>query len=268
MWSGTGSDRRLERRLPVCVGLVGRAVDQIEVHVLEAGGARLGDGLLGTSGPVPAVEHLEDVRRGRLHAQRDSGEPGLAQPGEVARRDGLGVRLGRDLDVGGEPEPLADLAHDQPEVLGGQQAGRAAAEEDRAHRRDALAQASPSPRTSAASRNSSSMVSTYVPRLTPGAEFGRGVGVEVAVAAAGIAERDVRVDPERARPRRCPASPAAAARRAVQGRRAAMRRARPQCATRAFAPAGGGPHGRSRTGRRQRPESSLRHRPHWSSAAA
>ena len=75
--------------------------------MLEAGRVRLGDRLLRDARAVPPVEHLEHVRHRRLHAERDPGEAGLAQLGEVAGRDRLGVGLGRDLDVGGQPEPLA-----------------------------------------------------------------------------------------------------------------------------------------------------------------
>ena len=94
MWSGSAANGGVERALPVGVGLVRRAVDQVEVDVLEPGRAGLGHRRFGTARPVPPVEHLEHVRHGRLHAQRHPGEARLAQLGEVARGHRLGIGLG------------------------------------------------------------------------------------------------------------------------------------------------------------------------------
>jgi hypothetical protein len=103
--------------------------------VLEAGRVRLGNCPLGTARTVSSVQHLEDAGHGGLHAQRQSGEAGLAQLGEISGRHRFGIRLGGDLSVRLDTESFGDLGDDQAEMFGGQQRGRAATEEDRRHRR-------------------------------------------------------------------------------------------------------------------------------------
>ena len=91
---GLGAQRGVERAAPVVRGLARRAVDQVEADLLEAGGARLGDGLLRAAGRVHAVEDRQHARHGALHPQREPREAGLAQRRQLAGIDRLGVGLG------------------------------------------------------------------------------------------------------------------------------------------------------------------------------
>ena len=192
--------------------------------MLEPGGA----GPRGAAGRAPglvyAIEYREHAGHRALHAERDAGHalgPQLAQGGLV---DAFRVGLGRDLGSGGQAELGVDGPQDATERRRGHQGRRPAAEEHRAHRE-----------VSAVSRRSEHLagepdlgdrqagVAAHGYRGGAGrpAEFGGGVGVEVAVAAAGRAERHVHVDPER--PLAQPAgarSPAGSRRRGRAHRRA------------------------------------------------
>src|SRR3569833_3647992 len=79
---GPGGDGGVEAGLPVGVALAGRAVDQVEVDVVEAGLPRPGDALLRPAGRVRAVEHGQDVLAGALHPERHAGEARLTERGE------------------------------------------------------------------------------------------------------------------------------------------------------------------------------------------
>ncbi|CAM5574993.1 hypothetical protein SALBM217S_07552 [Streptomyces griseoloalbus] len=191
---GTRADRRVERGAPVVVRLPRRAVDQVEVDVVEAGRAGLGDARLGPAGGVGAVEDLQHVLPGALHAEGDPVEAAGPQLGQVGRADGLRVGLRGDLGVRRETELLADRAQHPHQVARGEQGGRASADEHRAHRARVVAEDLP---------GQPDLVDEGLGVVVAGgehaagaAQLGRGVGVEVAVAAAGGAVGDVQVEPE------------------------------------------------------------------------
>jgi hypothetical protein len=178
-----GADRHVQRGGEVRRGLPRRSVDQIEVDVLEARRARLGRGLRRPSRGVPAVQHREHVRRGRLHAQRDPGEPGRPEPAQRVRGDRLGIGLRGDLRAGGQPPGGVDAVQDPAEIARIEQGRRAAADEHGVHRRG---------------HHIAGQLQLGEQRVDVAllARLVRGVGVEVAVTAPGRAERDMDIYPE------------------------------------------------------------------------
>ena len=160
---GRGEDG-VERGGPVGVGLPRRAVDQVEVDVLEPGGARP---RAAASTARPGV-----CRRSRTASTCSAADcmPRLTRVKPASRSraseagvDRLRVGLGGHLDVVGDREQLADLGEDGGEVVGRQQRGRAAADEDRARPWAGRGRAS-----RAARRSSAIAVPAYSARLAPG----------------------------------------------------------------------------------------------------
>src|SRR5207245_391095 len=137
------------------------------------------------------VEHGQHVLGGGLHAQADPGEVGFAQRGQGGGGDRLGVGLGGHLDVGGDREQVPDGGQDGGQVGGRQQGGRAAPDEAGRHLRRLGAQHGRGPAQLGDQR------AGVLGPVGPGTQLVGGVGVEVAVAAAGGAERHVHVEPER-----------------------------------------------------------------------
>jgi hypothetical protein len=138
---------------------------------------------------VDPVEYGQHLRHRALHAERHPGETTRPQLGEVTRVDRLRVGLGGDLGAVGQPELGVDRAQDRDQVGGREQRRRAAAEEHGLHpNRTEHPAGQPNlvdhrPRVVLATRST--------------AELSGGVGVEVAIAAAGGAVRHMHVDPER-----------------------------------------------------------------------
>ena len=141
---------------------------------------------------VGAVEGPQHVVDGRLHAEADAVEARGPQLLEVPRGDAVGVGLGGDLDAVGQAELRGRARHDRAEVGGLQQRRRTSAEEDRLDLDVAVAQHVAGEADLADRR--------LGVRRAAGAdlvaELVGGVGVEVAVAAAHAAERDVDVEAE------------------------------------------------------------------------
>ncbi len=186
-----GADRRLQRPPPVVVALPRRAVDQVQADVVEPGRARPSHALFWSPGLVLAVKRAQHVRYRALHSERDPGDSLRPQFPEGGGVDGFRVRLDRDFRVTGQAEGLADPGEDAAEPRRGEQRRGAAAEEHRAHRGFAR-------RKNAGGDGDLACYQVRVGVLRgAAAEFGRGVGVEVAIAAAGPAERDVHVHAER-----------------------------------------------------------------------
>ncbi len=159
----------------------------------ESGRPRPGDALLGAARRVRPVKDGEYMLGRALHAEGDPGEAGLAQLRQAALVHALRVGLGRDLGTDGEAELGLDSGEDFAEVAGGQQCRRPAAEEHGAHRRRGGSQ-----HLTRQSDLCHRKARVTVPGC-PGAELHGGVGVEVAVAAPGGAERDMNIDSERNR---------------------------------------------------------------------
>ena len=109
-------DRRVDGAAQVVVGLPRRAIDQVEVDVVEAGAAGFARRVERPARRVHPVEHRQHVRRHRLHAKRHPRVARRPQSLEEVRRRGLGVGLGGDLGVRGQREVLADrVEHRSPD---------------------------------------------------------------------------------------------------------------------------------------------------------
>lgn len=189
------TDRRVQRGPPVVVGLPGRPVDQIEVDVLEARLPRLGDTRLGPPRRMRAVQDLQHMLPRALHPERDPVEAALPQLGQIRRIDGFRVGLGGDLGIVREPELVADRPQHPYQVSGGQQGRRAAADEDRTDRTRIVTED-----LAGLADLADQMGCVVVPggqRTAGTAQFGGGVGVEVAVPAAGRAVGHMQVEAER-----------------------------------------------------------------------
>src|SRR5699024_6597780 len=109
----------------VLVALSGSAVDQVEVDVFEPCSPRPLHALFRPSGGVSALEDLQYVLPGALHAKGDAGETGLTQTYQMVGVDRLGVGLGGQFRIGQQTETVPDLRHDAAEVLRRQQGGGA-----------------------------------------------------------------------------------------------------------------------------------------------
>ena len=144
---------------------------------------------------VGTLQHLEHVGYGGLHAEGHAVHARLGQGLERAVRHRVRVGLHRDLRVRGQPETLACLLQNSREVLGREQRGRAAAEEH------AVQWARWRPGGLENGTTETDLRGGVVMVIFPGhvrAQLGHRVRVEVAVAAAHRAERDVHVQAQRA----------------------------------------------------------------------
>ena len=184
-------ERSVEARLPVLERLARRAVDEVEAH-RETRLARPLDDLRHAVGVVGAVERRERVRDGGLHAEGHARDAAVGEASERVGVHGVGVRLGRHLGTGRESERVPHRPEHRDEVIGRQQRRGAAAEEHR--RRGTLGQTRA---VEHLAREADLPRRLTCEVLLPGAEqLGRGVRVEVAVAAAHAAERHVEIDAE------------------------------------------------------------------------
>ena len=160
--------------------------------MVESGFTRLGRRLGRAPRGVDAVENRQHMWTGTLHAQRHAGEAGVEQPVEPCGTSRFGVRLGGDLNLGREPELVADGPDHPTEVGRGQQARRPATDEDR-RRGDVL-------RTEHTASQPELGDGTVCPgcagRARIRTQLVGGVGVEIAVPAPGGTERHMQVDAE------------------------------------------------------------------------
>ena len=197
---GPGGDGGLQRAPPVGVGLAGRPVDQVQADVLESGGP----GPRRTTGRAPRLVHAikdrEHAGHRALHPERHAGHARRAQFAQGGFVDAFRVGLRRHLGSGCQAELGVNGSQDVAEGGRGHQGGRPAAEEHRAHRdvRARFASGQHLPGEPDLGQGQGGIAAQRDDgRAGPAAEFGGGVGVEVAVAAAGRAERHVHVNPER-----------------------------------------------------------------------
>ena len=197
---GSGSDGGRQRAPPVGVGLPRRAVDQVQADVLEPGRA----GPRGAAGRTPrlvhAIEHRQHARHRALHPERNPGYALGPQFAEAGLVNAFRVGLRRHLGAGGQAELGVDGPQDVAEGGRGHQGRRPAAKEHRAHRDVRTVFISGehlAGERDLGEREAGVAAHGYRGAAGRPAEFGGSVGVEVAVAAAGRAERHVYVDPER-----------------------------------------------------------------------
>ena len=179
--------------------------------MLETGLPGPADDVQGAAGGVRAVQDLQHPRRGGLHSQRQPGVAGGPQRGQQLGVGRLRVGLGGDLGVRAPgrtapgPRPATGSAGRRRPATGCRR--RRTPSTPRAGRR-------PSRSTFAARSISASAASSQESRGRRRAQLARRVGVEIAIPAAGRAERDVQVERQAAvRPSRRRPDPAATRRR-------------------------------------------------------
>ena len=140
---GVGFDRQLiarevsrrERqcRVDVCQRLfevlTGQAVHQVEVQIVEVAG-RHRDRLPRLPLVVDAAECLQVRPAETLDAERETIDAGGAKSGKPAAFDRSGIGLERDLGTGQERQAAAQRCQQLVDDLAGEQARRAAADED------------------------------------------------------------------------------------------------------------------------------------------
>jgi hypothetical protein len=160
--------------------------------MVKTSGAGPGGALRRTPRPVHPVQCRQHAGNRALHAERNAGDPLLPKPGQAGLIDAFGVGLGGYLGPGPQTELAVDGPQDATKRGGRQQGRRPAAEE---HRADAGVDVAEDLAGEADLGDRQRGIGGER-RGRAAAELGRGVGVEVAVSAAGCAERDVHVDPE------------------------------------------------------------------------
>jgi hypothetical protein len=172
----------------------GGAVDQVQVDVVEACPAGFAGRFRRPAGGVGPVEDGQHVLGRGLHAQRDPRVARFADLLEERRARGLRVGLRRHLRVRGQAHGVADRVQHVRQARRAQKGRGAAADEDRVRLRGCAQHAGRQGQLRAQA------VQPGLRRSRRTRQLRGGVGVEVAVATAGGAERDVHVDPERALP--------------------------------------------------------------------
>ena len=111
----------LYRGLHVGISFGGGAVDHVQVDVCEPGRTGLCDRGECPARGVAALQHLQHVGAGGLHAQGDSGKPGVAEFREKLGAGGFGVGFGGDLRAWVDAEGVTDRGEDAAQALGPQQ---------------------------------------------------------------------------------------------------------------------------------------------------
>ena len=161
-----------------------RAINHVQVDVLEARIDGFARRIEGPARRVGSLQHGEHPRGGGLHAQGKAGEAGVEKPSEVLRRGGFRVGFRGDLRARGQAKGVANLRQDTAQTVRAQQARRATANKNRLGLAPHLRR-----RHLQFLLQSSQIIAGQVP-----SQLTRGIGVEVAVAAAGGTERNVNVE--------------------------------------------------------------------------
>ena len=89
----------IERPTQVFDRLPWRAEDEVDVEVVEARLLRFPHGIERSTGAMRAIQHLEHMLGGTLHAERDAIESTAPELVERLRVDRIRIRFRRDLDV-------------------------------------------------------------------------------------------------------------------------------------------------------------------------
>ena len=126
--------RCVEGSAEVVVALPRRPVDQVQAHVLEASILRPTRRRQCAPRGVPTIQHLQHVRRDRLHADGHARIAARTDRGEQVRIEGLRVGLGGHLGAGREPDRVVHRAQQGDELPPTEQRRSAAAHEDRPDR--------------------------------------------------------------------------------------------------------------------------------------
>ncbi len=179
---------RFQRLPPVLVGLPRGAVDEVQADVLEA----CLPGPPGAAGRqawlVHPVQHRQHVRDRALHAKGDPGDPRLPERRQRALVHAFRVGLHGHLHPGASPNSLLMTCSSAPSWAGASRVGVPPP------KNTVVTGGLAGPSTRRASRISAAARSGVGLPGHRRAELGGGVGVEVAVAAPGLAERHMHVD--------------------------------------------------------------------------
>ena len=124
-------ESRLEIGQRLVDGLTGQAEHQVQVDLFESGLVCHARGVLGVLPSVDAAELAQVFRREALHAQREPVDAGLPVTPEALALRRPRVRLQGDFRPGGDLDPRADARQQGSDGFRTEQAGRAAADEDR-----------------------------------------------------------------------------------------------------------------------------------------
>ena len=150
----------LDRLRPAREALAGDVVEEVQAHLPDPGGASREDGLADVAGAVTAPQRPEVRVVQALGAQREAGDAGAGEPGEVAPVVGPGVRLERHLGPLRQAEPGAHAVDELRDRVGGEKRRRAPADVERGEgRAPRIARRARSAASSAAARRSISQSS-------------------------------------------------------------------------------------------------------------
>ena len=127
--SGASASASSSVPLPGFERLLRQSVDEVEVHVVEAGRARRAIGIARVVGRMDAVERDEIFIVEGLYADGEAIEADIAQSGQVLRRQAARIRFERDLRVRADVERRPQAGEDLPHLIDGVEARRAASEE-------------------------------------------------------------------------------------------------------------------------------------------
>ena len=177
--------RLLQCRLPLDEGLVREAVHQVDAEVREARASGSLHRVTSLGRVVAASQGGQVAVVEGLDADADPVEAALQPGGELCVVEVVGVGLQGGLGVRVQCEGVSDRGHHGADVIGGEVGRRASAEEDGADRRAAR---QPAPEADLAPQRLG--VAGHQRLYTS-------IGVEVAVRALGLAERDVQVQRDR-----------------------------------------------------------------------
>ena len=128
---GGEGDRGVEVRIPLGERFARDGVDEVQAHVVDAGGAGGLDRHHGVGGGVVAAEGAEVVRRERLCADREAVDARGAVAGEPGDVDRAGIRLEGDLGVGLQREAAGDGVEERGDRRRREERRRAATDVDR-----------------------------------------------------------------------------------------------------------------------------------------
>ena len=176
-----------ERSLPCVERLPVGAVDEIQVHIVEAGTAGRPEGEARGLRRVDPLECLEHGRIEGLDPDRQPGDAAFAEDLEIGLIDRVRIRLDGDLGVTLDREGRTEALEERQQDRCRQGGGRASPEEDRA-------EPEASPRRRGQLGFASEGLDVRIRQVIES-----GVGVEVAVPATRQTERDVDVEAGSAR---------------------------------------------------------------------
>ena len=115
-------------------GLLRQAVHQIQIEIVEPGTPQFVHRSMNILSAMDASKRFQLLLVEGLHAERHASHAGFAIPREATMLDGSRVRLERHFQLVTDDESRSHRFQEQTDLLGTEQARRAAAEENRDER--------------------------------------------------------------------------------------------------------------------------------------